>query len=118
MSRERLVERAAKTGETLMTRLEDAFREHPHVAQVRGAGLLIGVEVVLDRESLARYEASDHITTRITSSGYDRGVSFYPGGTGSERDILMIGPPFNIGEREVERIVDTLVAAVDEVTLG
>ena len=30
----------------------------------------------------------------------------------------MIGPPFNIGEREVERIVDTLVAAVDEVTLG
>ncbi|MDE0421638.1 MAG: aminotransferase class III-fold pyridoxal phosphate-dependent enzyme [Gammaproteobacteria bacterium] len=118
LSRERLVERAAKTGATLKTRLLDAFAEHPHVAEVRGAGLLIAVEVVLDRDSLARYEARDGITTRITSSAHRRGVSFYPGGTGSERDIVMIGPPFTIGEREVERIVDTLVAAVDEVTLG
>lgn len=116
LDREDLVERAAKTGEKLRTQLTEAFAEHPHVAEVRGAGLLIGVEVVEDRESLARYRADDQVTTRITSSAFRRGVSFYPGGTGEQRDIIMVGPPFNIGEREVGRLVEVLVAAVDEVT--
>lgn len=118
LDRECLVDRAAKTGETLKAQLGEALADHPHVAEVRGAGLLIGVEVVEDRESLARYRADDGITTRITSSAYRRGVSFYPGGTGAQRDIIMIGPPFNIGEREVGRIVETLVAAVDDATLN
>lgn len=117
LDRECLIERAAKTGALLKSLLTESFAEHPHVAEVRGAGLLIAVEVVEDRESLDRYAVEDGITTRITSSGYRRGVSFYPGGTGTQRDIIMIGPPFNIGEREVGRIVETLVAAVDEVTL-
>ena len=116
LDRECLVEHAAKTGETLKARLAEALADHPHVAEVRGAGLLIGVEVVENRESLARYRADERVTTRITSSAYRRGVSFYPGGTGAQRDIVMIGPPFNIGEREVGRIVETLVAAVDDVT--
>ena len=116
LDRERLVERAAKTGATLKSHLTEAFAQHPHVAEVRGAGLLIAVEVVEDRESLARYRADDRITTRITSTAFGRGVSFYPGGTGSQRDIIMIGPPFNIGERDVGRIVETLVAAVNEAT--
>ena len=118
LDRECLIEHSAKTGETLKAQLADAFAEHPHVAEVRGAGLLIAVEVVEDRESLARYTAEDRITTRITSCAHRRGVSFYPGGTGAQRDIIMVGPPFTIGEREVGRIVETLVAAVDEVTLG
>ena len=118
LDRECLVERAAKTGETLRAQLAEALADHPHVAEVRGAGLLIAVEVVEDRESLARYRADDRITTRITSSAYRRGVSFYPGGTGAQRDIIMIGPPFNIGEREVGRIIETLVAAVDDATLN
>ena len=113
-----LVDRAAKTGETMRAQLAEAFTDHPHVAEVRGAGLLIAVEVVEDRESLARYRIDDRITTRITSSAYREGVSFYPGGTATQRDIIMIGPPFTIGEREIGRIVETLVAAVDEVTLA
>ncbi len=116
LDRECLVGRAAATGETLKAQLAEAFADHPHVAEVRGAGLLIAVEVVEDRESLNRYRADQRVTTRITSSAHRRGVSFYPGGTGAQRDIIMVGPPFTIGEREVGRIVDTLVAAVDEVT--
>ena len=118
LDRERLVERADRMGETLVAELAGALADHPHIAEVRGAGLLIAVEVVEDRESLARYRADDRITARITSSAYRRGVSFYPGGTGAQRDIIVIGPPFIIGAREVGRIVETLVAAVDEVTLN
>ena len=118
LDRECLVERAANTGETLRNQLAEAFNDHPHVAEVRGAGLMIGVEIVEDREFLTRYAVDERITTRITSSASRRGVSFYPGGTGVQRDIIMVGPPFNIGDREVGRIVETLAAAVDEVTLG
>ena len=118
LDRECLVARAAETGATLKARLREAFADHPHVAEVRGAGLLLAVEVVANRDSLARYEASDRITTRITSSAYGRGVSLYPGGTGSERDIIVVGPPFTIGDSEVDRIVEALVGAVDDVTLG
>ena len=118
LRRECLVERAAKTGEILKAQLTDALAEHPHVAEVRGAGLLVGAEIVENRDTLTRYGIDDRITNRIMASAYRRGVSFYPGGTGAVRDIVMVGPPFNIGEREVGRIVETLVAAVDEVTLA
>ena len=117
LCREHLVEHAAKTGKTLKAQLRQAFLEHPHVAEVRGTGLLLAVEVVEDRDSLTRYGVDEQITTRICSNALVRRVSFYPGGTGAERDIVMVGPPFNIGDRDVQRIVDTLVAAVDEVTL-
>ena len=45
-----------------------------------------------------------------------RGVFFYPGGTGVVRDIVVIGPPFTITDADVDRIVSTLAAAVDVAT--
>ena len=116
--RERLVHRAAETGALLKARLVEAFAEHPHVAEVRGRGLLLAIEIVKDRGTLARFGIEERVTSRVVAAALDRGVSFYPGGTGAERDIVAIGPPFNVGQAEVERIVETLVASVDEVTLA
>ena len=117
LGRECLVDRARATGEMLKARLVDAFTDHPHVAEVRGRGLLLGVEIVEDRSSLARYAMHQRITTRVVARAQERGVSFYPGGTGPERDIVMLGPPFTIGPGEVDHIVEALVDAVDAVTL-
>lgn len=118
LTRECLLNRAAETGAKLKARLVEAFAGHPHVAEVRGTGLLLAVELVKNRDSLTRYGVDERITSRVTSVAFQRGVSFYPGGTGVERDIVMIGPPFTIGNTEVERIVRVLVDAVDEVTRG
>ena len=116
--RENLVERAATLGEELGKRLAAAFSNHPHVAEVRGRGMLQAIEVVQDRDTLTPFPAEDHIASRIMAAGLERGVFFYAGGTGVVRDIVVLGPPLIIDEEEMGLIVETLVAAVDDVTLG
>ena len=113
---EDLVAQAAKVGQQLTSALQTAFHNSPHVAEVRGRGLLLALELVADRETLARFPKAADMTNRVVAAAMERGVSFYQGGTGDVRDIIVIGPPFTIGEAEVTRIVETLVEAVDDAT--
>ena len=46
-----LVERAATAGEYLLARLRELQRAHEQIGDVRGRGLLVGLELVTDRES-------------------------------------------------------------------
>jgi adenosylmethionine-8-amino-7-oxononanoate aminotransferase len=113
MEREDLVRRAAETGEALRKRLSE-LEAHPHVAEIRGRGLLQAIELVRDRATLEPFPRSARLTQRIVASGLRRGVFFYPGGTGEVRDIIALGPPLIIGDDEVEQIAATLHAAIDE----
>ena len=115
LAREDLVARAAEVGEQLKAHLTEAFAEHPHVAEVRGRGLLLALEIVAERETLTPFPGADGVTNRVVAAGIRRGVIFYPGGTGTVRDIVALGPPFTIDAKDVERIVDALVGAVREV---
>ena len=110
---EDLVRRAAATGRQLKADLKQAFGQHPPVAEVRGEGLLLAIEIVADRATLARFPASARLSGRVLGEGFARGVSFYPGGNGEIRDVVVMGPPFTITEVDVDRIVTTLMAAVD-----
>jgi adenosylmethionine-8-amino-7-oxononanoate aminotransferase len=110
--REKLVERAAEMGARLRKRLA-ALADHPHVAQIRGRGLMIGIELVRDRDSLERFDPAQNITGRVVANGLREGVFFYPAGAGESRDAVMLGPPFIIGDAEVEKIVDALQIAID-----
>ena len=80
--------------------------------------MLQAIEVVKDRDGLEAYPAEDGVASQIMAAGIRRGVFFYAGGTGEVRDIVVIGPPLIIDEREMGLIVEALVGAVDEVTLG
>ena len=113
---EDLVSRADRMGSRLTAELEGAFGQHPHVAEVRGAGLLLAIEIVADRATLARFPASGKVSGRVLGEAFARGVSFYPGGNGEIRDVVVIGPPFTITDGDVDRIVTTLVTAVDAAT--
>ena len=42
-------------------------------------------------------------------------MCFYPGGTDSARDVIVLGPPFIIGAEEVEQIASVLEESIDEV---
>jgi adenosylmethionine-8-amino-7-oxononanoate aminotransferase len=116
LTEERLVERSARQGNLLEQRLIDAFDGHPHVAEVRGRGLLAAIEVVADRDTLAPYPETAGISNRIIGHALKRGVFFYGGGTGEVRDIVCMGPPFIIEDGHIETLVGVLREAVDEVT--
>src|SRR5262249_34879468 len=90
LEREALVERAAAIGKELLARLSDRLASHPHVAEVRGLGLLIGVELVRDRASREPFPSEARVTARAVGAGLGHGVFFYPGGSGSARDVLVL----------------------------
>ena len=109
---ESLVERSRNVGARLKTRLIEKFGQHPLVAEIRGEGLLIGIEIVKDRETLTPFDAADGVTGKVVSQGMQEGVFFYPGGTGEVRDIVCIGAPFIIGEEEMDLMVNALDKAL------
>lgn len=115
LQREKLVARAAEMGARLRGRLA-GLAAHPHVAEIRGRGLMIGIELVRDRASLERFDASLNITGRVVANGLREGVFFYPSGAGESRDAVMLGPPFIISDAEIEKMVSALESAIDAAT--
>lgn len=109
---EKLVERCAERGARLRARLEP-LASHPHVAEIRGRGLLLGVEIVKDRDGLEPFPAEAGITGKIVAAGLGEGVFFYPGGCDPARDVITLGPPFVIGDAEIDRIAVALEAAIE-----
>ncbi len=112
LEREALVERAAKLGDELRERLA-ALESHPNVAEVRGRGLLLGIELVRDRATLEPFPPEARLTARVVGAGIGAGVFFYPGGSGAARDVICLGPPFTIGSEEIEQIATALPQAID-----
>ena len=108
---DRVRENGAVLGELLASTLGD----HPHVAQVRGRGLLWAIEIVRDRSSLERFPQSANVTRRIVHTGIEMGVFFYPGGTSVERDIVVLSPPYVVGVEEISEMVRVLKSAIDQV---
>ena len=102
----RLVQRAAATGELLGRRLAELERAFEIVAQVRGVGLLWGIEIIRDADS--RAEAPE-LAAAVTVEAMERGLivgGLRPGIR--EANVLRLAPPLVIGEVEVERAVSVL----------
>lgn len=111
MEREQLVERAATMGQKLRERLQ-RLADHPNVAEIRGRGLLLGVELVEDRDTGTPFPEEAGLAAKVVAAGLGYGAFFYPGGNGPAPDVIMLGPAFTIGEPEIELLVDTLERAI------
>ena len=105
---EKLCERVNPLGNQIIERLNEEIGQHPNVAEVRGRGLLIGIELVKDRETLECFDEDQRITNTIVTKGLENGVFFYPGGTGEFRDIICLGPAFIIEDEEIGLIIKAL----------
>jgi 4-aminobutyrate aminotransferase len=98
---EGLVERAAALGAHALERLQDMMDRHAIIGDVRGRGLLIGVELVADRESRApAHEAAEEVFYRCL----ERGLSFKI----SMGNVLTLSPPLIIERGDLDRALDIL----------
>ena len=116
---ERLVEASATKGDRLRALLDERLADHPNVGEIRGRGLLIGVELVADRKTHAAFPRADRTTERVVRAARDEGLLLYSGtglADGTNGDAILLGPPFVITEPELERLVDVLAAAIGSVT--
>lgn len=112
-----LVTRAQAQGEKLASRLE-RLREHAHVGDVRGKGLLQTVEFVADRATRAPFAPQQQFSRRLFEGLAARGVLVYPmAGTvdGVQGDHILLAPPFVIEDDQIEFLVGEIESALDEV---
>lgn len=117
LDEEELLKQVKPKGELLRTHLLGALDNHPHVAEVRGIGLLQAIELVANRDSLERYPDNENIGGKVTQLAMEKGLSVYAGGNGIVRDVLVIGPPFTINEDQIGEIARILSESIDEATL-
>ncbi|MDQ3668953.1 MAG: aminotransferase class III-fold pyridoxal phosphate-dependent enzyme, partial [Actinomycetota bacterium] len=106
---EGLVDRAAEVGRYLRGGLDELAGRQELVGDVRGEGLLVGVELVRDRET--REPASE--TARAVANGMrDRGILI--GTTGTNGNVLKIRPPLPFGRDHADHLIQTLEEVVAE----
>jgi 4-aminobutyrate aminotransferase-like enzyme len=103
MLEERIPENALKVGRFLFERLQDLARKYALIGDVRGKGLMIGVELVKDRESK---EPAVEETTKVREEMRKRGILVGKGGT--SRSVLRIQPPLIMTEAQAQTVIDSL----------
>ena len=106
------MQNAAEVGAYAMDALEEIQARHPSIGQVRGKGLMIGVEFVKDRET----KEPDHdLTERVVDLGYERGLLMLSCG----KSVIRIAPPLSMSKSEMDEglrlFEDALTAAEKEV---
>jgi adenosylmethionine-8-amino-7-oxononanoate aminotransferase len=104
---ERLVERAAERGAYLLKRLQD-LRSHEMVGDVRGLGLLAGVELVRDQGTKELFDVSVGAARRVWLAALEQGVIVRP----LTGDVLAMSPPFVISEEQIDRMVTVVDRAI------
>jgi len=107
---ENLIARARTLGERLLARLEP-LRAHPHVGDVRGRGLMAGVEIVADKGARRPFPRADKKAESVVASAFAHGLVVYPGtgcGDGTSGDLVMLAPPFVTSEGQIDEMAAIL----------
>lgn len=113
---ENLVEASAIKGERLLALLRNRLGDNPNVGDIRGRGLLVGLELVADRGTRRSFPRSARLIERVMAHARNDGVLLYHG-TGNEDgtngDTVLLGPPFVVTDDELETIARVLGAAIE-----
>ena len=111
-----LIARAARTGDYLLNRLREVAGRHPLVGDVRGLGMMLGLETVRDP---ATKEPADREMAKIVYRAFELGLVVFYGGIYS--NVMEITPPLIITEAEVDEgtaILDQAISEVEEGKVG
>ncbi len=113
-----ILDRVEPMGARLRSALEAKFGQHPHVGDIRGRGLFIGLELVADRSSKTPFDPGRRIAQQIKAAAFDAGLVCYPmSGTidGRMGDHVMLAPPFIIEDAHIEELTGKLSLALERV---
>jgi len=113
---ENLLDNVVRQGARLRAALEAQLGPHPHVGDIRGRGLFLGIELVADRGTKSPFDPALKIHAVVKREAMLRGLLCYPmGGTidGERGDHVLLAPPFIIDDTHVAEIAEKLPAALD-----
>jgi 4-aminobutyrate aminotransferase len=107
---EGMMENAARLGNIMQQKVRDMMDRHPTIGQVRGKGLMIGMELVTDR---ATKEPARQVLKDLLNAAFERGLLLLPCGVSTIRFM----PPLNISQEIVEEglsIFDQALTVAEE----
>ncbi|MFQ5886954.1 MAG: aminotransferase class III-fold pyridoxal phosphate-dependent enzyme, partial [Anaerolineae bacterium] len=104
--REHLVENSARMGKYLLEQLNSLADEHPVIGDVRGLGLLCGIELVKNRKTKERFPKETKVGPRLTRKLEDLGL------VTRGADVVFLAPPLVIKQEEVDEMVNIVDKAL------
>jgi adenosylmethionine-8-amino-7-oxononanoate aminotransferase len=116
MEEEGLVARSAELGAELLARLRDALDGHPLVGEVRGRGLLIGIELVADQATRAPAAREDSAALVAAAQGHGLLMARNADTAAGLDNVLQLAPPLSITDDDADHIVTAVAAAFAERT--
>jgi adenosylmethionine-8-amino-7-oxononanoate aminotransferase len=112
------VQRSAALGAQILADLTAALSGAPAVGDVRGLGLMIGVELVRDRTTKEPFRRADQAAERAVAAARGAGLLLYSSTghvDGLDGDLIMLGPPFCLTDDEADQLVGLTAAAIRSV---
>jgi adenosylmethionine-8-amino-7-oxononanoate aminotransferase len=115
-----LFDRVEPAGDSLRKELS-ALDSHPNVGEIRGLGLLLGIEFVKNKSTREPFPRESNLAERIRQATLDHNVLTYPTQgcvDGVNGDHILLAPPFIISPQESRSIVSAIRSALDSVFPG
>lgn len=114
---EKLVDNARVNGEILLRQLQEKILPFRFVGDVRGKGLMLGVELVRDKDSKEPFERKLGIAEKLTQTLMRHGVVVYPGGgmvDGENGDQFLLAPPLIITKEQIDELIEKMAEGFSE----
>lgn len=121
IERDGLLERVRSTGTAFQAAIRGALSRFEEVGDVRGRGFFIGIELVRDRHSKLPFARERGLSFDIGRRAFADGLICYPCSgnvDGASGDTIIIAPPYNASDTELEEILSKLTAAVESALQG
>ena len=119
---QKLVQRSQVLGAQLQELLAQRLSTHPHIGDIRGRGLFVGIELVEDRATKRAFDPSRKLAASIKQAAFANGLICYPmPGTRDGRvgDHVLLAPPFIITRDQLSELVDKLARSIEQaINLG
>ncbi|MBL0389287.1 aspartate aminotransferase family protein [Tumebacillus sp. ITR2] len=116
-----LVEQVRETGQRMEAMLRQLASVHGIVGDVRGKGLLFGMELVADRAKKSCFDSKLQVANRLVSTAMQNGLVIYPSQGMVDLyagDAILVAPPFVINEQELQEMTERLDKSLKQVAQG
>lgn len=111
VEKNKIMSQVESKGEYLRPQLEKMKEQFVFIGDVRGKGLMLGIEFVADRSTKTPFPRKALVTQKMVELAKDKGLIVYPAGAGIDGvngDSIIIAPPLTITEKEIDELIELL----------
>ena len=119
IKRDNLLAKVRSDGVYMFDQLNEALGQMHLVGDIRGRGMLAGVEIVRDRETKEPYEPEKRLHLRIKDKAFENGLIVYPTGgnvDGVRGDQVLVAPPYTATRGEIDEVVDKFAETLRQIS--